>query len=719
MNIIESVFSPAWYRVAGLHPRLRSHVRVDRHVYRHQVWYVLNDSGCGRHHRVNEMAYQIVARLDGERSVHQVWETVAAQLRDQSPTQDEVIQILCQLNEADLIQCEMTPDVAELFRRGEERTRVRRRASLNPLAFRVTLFDPSALLDRLVPLLRPLIHPLALWFWAGAVLLAVMAAHANWDALRAHTTLHTLTPRYLLLLWVCYPIIKAIHELAHAVAVRYWGGEIHEMGITLLILMPVPYVDASASSAFRAKRQRIFCAAAGIMAELALAALALGVWLHVEDGLTRDIAFVTMLIGSVSTILFNANPLLRFDGYYVFCDALELPNLGPRSNAYLAHLAQRYLLGSRGVRAPGDSAGERAWLCAYGIASNGYRVMLSGAIVLWVGAKSALLGFAVAVMSLYALLLKPVFRGFKFIAAAPSLTGHRMRAGFAATALSAALIAIVVWLPVPCVTVAEGIVWVPEHARVRAGNEGFVVKFLATDGQQVKRGDPLLVLAEPTLVNRQAKVTSQLTTLDVEFHDALLNDPVAARGLAEKIASAQASLREIEDRLAKLIVRSETEGVLNMPRQQNLLSRYVTQGAILAHVLAPQDIAVRVVVPQDDVALVRSRTHAVEVRLAEHPNSVFNASQTGEIPAATHTLPSRMLGDRGDGPFTTDPLDPEGVHTLEPFFLVDLTLRAQPLERVGGRATVRFDHGAEPLFAQLRRGFGQVFLRHFEAGRVN
>ena len=153
-----------------------------------------------------------------------------------------------------------------------------------------------------------------------------------------------LTPKYLLMMWLFYPVIKSFHELGHGLAVKAWGGEVRETGVSILMLMPVPFVDASAASAFPEKHRRAAVGAAGMMVELFFAALATFVWLNVEDGFVRDIAFVLMVIGGVSTVLFNGNPLLRFDGYYVLSDLLDVPNLGPRSNAYVAYLAQRYLL---------------------------------------------------------------------------------------------------------------------------------------------------------------------------------------------------------------------------------------------------------------------------------------------------------------------------------------------------------------------------------------
>ena len=144
------------------------------------------------------------------------------------------------------------------------------------------------------------------------------------------------------------------------------------MGVMLLVFTPVPYVDATASTAFSDKYRRMVVAGAGIMVELLLAAVAMWAWAGLAPGLARDAAFDVMLIGAGSTLLFNGNPLLRFDGYHVLADAVEIPNLGIRSNRYLLYLGQRWLLGLRDVRSPVTTPGERPWLIVYGIASAIY-----------------------------------------------------------------------------------------------------------------------------------------------------------------------------------------------------------------------------------------------------------------------------------------------------------------------------------------------------------
>lgn len=246
------LLSSAWYRVADLRPRLRSHLRVSRHAYRGERWYVLEDRISRRTHRLSPSAYFLAGRFDGRRSLQEIWEGALARLGDEAPTQEEMIQLLAHLHFSDAIQCDVSPDVDELLRRSR---RLARRSGLarllSPLAIKIPLFDPDRLLERGLPWYRPLFGPAGAALWLAAVGWGVLAAAQHWGELTQDVASRLLAPENLVMLGLVFPLVKALHEFGHACAVKVWGGEVHEMGIMLLVLMPVPYVDASAANAPR------------------------------------------------------------------------------------------------------------------------------------------------------------------------------------------------------------------------------------------------------------------------------------------------------------------------------------------------------------------------------------------------------------------------------------------------------------------------------------
>lgn len=709
----ESLFSPNWYRVCTLHPQLGGHVRIQPQPSRDEQWYLLIDKASGRQHRLSDVAYQFVGRCNGHHSAQEIWESLLDSLGDHVPSQEEIVRLIGQLVEAGLLQVEKISDVEALFERHEERRAGIRRSALNPLSFRIPLFDPSRLLQRLDGLGQQIFRLWALWLWLVMMGAALISAVAHWNELRVHAALYMLTPRYLLLMWLCFPFIKGLHELAHGLAVRRWGGEVTQMGVTLLLLVPAPYVDASAASAFRPAYQRVMVSAAGIMIELLIAALALLVWLNIEPGLVRDIAFVLMFIGSVSTVLFNGNPLLRFDGYYVLSDALNLPNLATRSNRYWVYLTQRYLLRLPAPASIQPGKGERFWLTIYAPLSWVYRLLISLLIAFWVAAKSFLLGLAAGLFMLTINLAWPLYRALRFAFFSPVLGTHWLRARLLA---SAALILAVLGLtvvPMPATTVAEGVVWLPEKAQLRAETGGFVVRLAARDGEHVQPGQLIAVLEDPTLVSHQRDLQSQYDALRTQYYESLMSNPLKTQNADQAMQKIGPELARAEERLAQLEVRAQIAGTLVVPRQPDLPGMFMKQGALLGYVFSPDQVHVRAVVQEKDIAQVRERTQAVDVLLAENPGRSLRAALSRETPAATHTLPSPALGDRAGGSQITEPADKDGMQTLEPVFLVDLMLPHDATHRVGGRAWVHFDHGVEPLALQWGRRLRQLFLKHF------
>ena len=709
----ESLFSPLWYRVANRRPHFRRDVTVRRMRYRDVDWHVLVNEATGQQHRASQQAYEFIGRCDGEHTVQEIWDDLVDRLGDEAPTQDEVVKLLIHLDEQGIFAYESAPDAATLVRRRDERLEKKRKAMVNPFAFRVPLGNPSEFLKRINWLAAPLVNMGVFWAWSLIVAVALLACVSNWPAIKAHGVENLGTPYYLFLIWLCFPFIKAIHELAHAMTVMRWGGEVREYGFTLFLLVPAPYVDASDSAGFRHRSQRAFVGAAGIIAELALASLALFIWLNVQPGMVKDIAFVTMFVASVSTLLFNGNPLLPFDAYYVLSDLVDVPNLGLRSKKFWNNMLRRLVLGRDGVMPEHMATGEKKWLFAYFPLSMCYRVVIFGAIIVLVGSNSLILGVCAAVFVLATFIVLPLWRTCGEILAAASSLGGRRRSWLAFGSMFAGLVILIGILPAPHNTLAHGVVWLPDQARVRAQTGGFVTDILVRSGEMVEPGRPLLILEDTALLADRQALASQLQRATTQRYAAMFEDAERAQMLEEEIDRLQGELGTVEQKIANLEIRSRVHGRLEMPRQDDLIGTFVEQGSTLGYVFEAEQIAVRAAVPEYDAALVRADTRGIAVRISDRPEQLVDARLVRDIPAATWELPSAALGNLGGGSHVTDPSDAEGLRAVEPVVLFDLALPDKTLERAGGRAWVRFEHSAKPLASQWYRRARQVFLQQF------
>jgi putative peptide zinc metalloprotease protein len=709
-------YSALWTRVAGLQPRLQAHARIHPHRYRGQTWYVLCDPVSTRYFRFGASAYRFIGLFDGKRTVEEIWEALRATMGEENLSQADVINLLVKLHDAEVLQSDLPATIAERFARLDRNKRRRLQQRLaRPLSLRFPLLDPEPFLTRWSPMVRPVFGPVGLLTWLLVVAIGLVLAAGHSSELTAHWASRAFDPGNLFLLWLLYPIVKTIHELGHAFATKRWGGEVHEMGIMLLVFMPIPYVDASAANAFAEKRRRMTVAAAGIMVEVFLSAAAIVLFLNVQPGLVKDLAFDILMIGGLSTLLFNGNPLLRFDGYYVLADALEIPNLGTRSTQYLGYLVKRYLFGLHDTQAPPTAAGEKAWLVAYGIASAVYRLGVLIAIALFVAGKFFVVGVLLAGWVLIGQVVYPLGRYLAFILRGPSLQGRRRRPVLVLSAAALLAFALLHLLPLPTWTSAEGIIRLPERSVVRAGTDGFLAELLQPDGQKVQAGEPLFRLDDPELRARISVVEWRLPELQAQQTTELLKDRVQSEIWREQIASVEAELTDLRKRLAELTVRSPSDGVLIVPRSQDLLGRFVRHGDVLGYVADFSKVTARVVVPQTDVDLVRQRTEAIEVKLANRPGETLSAQLEREVPAASRRLPAPVLGSQGGGAIAVDARDAEGLQTIGGIFEFDLALPAEGPTHIGSRVYVRFRHGEEPLSHRWYRRLRQVFLARFQA----
>ena len=689
---MSSPFSDLWYRVAPLKPRLRSHVEIHRHRYRGHPWYVLEDHSAQRYHRFTPSVYSFIGMFDGQRSVGELWRQASASLGEDTPTQDEIIYLLAQLHAADALQCDIAPDMGELLLRHDHQLNRRWQDWLvTPLSWRLPLLDPERILVRLLPMARLLFGRAGAILWLAVVGMAAVQATAHWSDISHSVTDRILTPQNLALLWLLFPVVKILHEFGHGLATKVYGGEVHEMGVLLVALQPIPYVDASAASAFHSKRQRIVVGAAGMIVELFIGALALFLWLNIEAGVIRAMAYNVMFIAGVSTVMFNANPLLRYDGYYMLADYLEMPNLRARADAYIKFLCEFYLFGHREAAPEATTLIERVWFVGYPIAAFVYRIFALATLALFIAGKFFFIGVVLALAGITAWLLLPIARLTAYVCTNPRIRLVRRRAITASALLVFACAGAIVWAPLPLRTRAEGVIWIPDKSRLRATSDGFVERIVARPGSHVRAGEVLIICHDLQLITQARVLEFRLEELQTRYAAEWLVNPRQAQILRDEIIHVEERFARARERVDELVIRSPADGVFELPEASKLAGRFVRQGAPLGYVLDLNAFTARVVVPQAEVELVRHHTRNIEVRLVDRPNKSFSTVLKREVPAASEQLPATALGSQGGGAIAVDPLDQQGVKTIEKIFQFDLALPPSAgINTFGGRIYVRF-----------------------------
>ena len=712
-----ALFSPSWYRVADLKPRLLKHVEIFRHDYRGRIWHILQDQANTRAHRLSPAAYRLLGLMDGKRTVQNLWDLANEQLGARAPTQDETIRLLGQLHAADAMICDVPPDSRELFRRYQrhERQKIKQKV-WSPLAVRIPVWDPDGFLTATLPYVRWMFNIWGMLAWLALVTTGLVLLIMHFSAITENIFDRALTVENLLVLWFVYPVVKAVHELGHGYAVKVKGGEVHEIGIMFLVLIPVPYVDASASSGFRDKYHRMLVGGIGIMVEMALASIALMVWLNVEPGPTHVVAYNVMLIGGISTLLFNGNPLLRFDGYYVLADWLEIPNLGTRSNRHIFYVIQKYLFGSKDAEPITSLGWERFWFVLYGIAAFIYRMFIMFAIIMYVAGKFLVVGVILAIWAIFTQAIVPISKGVKFLFGNQKLRSNRPRAMLSTLGVIGLILFLLFVMPFPHRSMVDGVTWPSEQSQVRAQADGFVTELPAQNRSQVAKGAPVFISEDPFLEARERLIKAQIETLLVQEAAVRRSDRVEAQLAREEIAVARNDLARIQQQLADLTVYAPRDGRLVMPAQADLVGRYVRKGGLLGYVVDKADtLTLRMVIPQEYVGLVRNRTEEIEIMPAGYSMDPVPAEIVRETPGGTTRLPTPALGIVGGGEVPVDPRDSQGVRTLERYFEFELRVpEDHGTEFLGQRVRVKIDHGFEPVGFQIWRALRQLFIRLYD-----
>ena len=636
------------------------------------------------------------------------WLMTEDEFGDAAPTQEETIKLLSQLHAADLLQSNVSPAVEELFRRfRDSKARKWKQRLSNPLALRLPLFDPNRLLDRTIHFARPILTRAGLAIWLLIVGAAGMLAASHWNELSSLNVDELITPANLVLVWLCYPVVKLLHEFGHAYAAKRWGCEIHDMGVIFLVFLPVPYVDASSTAALPERHR-------GIMVELFVAALALFIWLSVEPGTIRTLAYSIMLISGASSILFNGNPLLRFDGYFVLTDLIDIPNLASRSRQYIGYLVQRYAFHVDDATSPVMSAGERGWLAGYAVAAFAYRVVIMLAIILYVASKFFVVGVVLAAWATATQVVAPLWRQIIFLAADPSIARRRSRAVFVTTGSLVVALLLLFALPAPLYTKTEGVVWSPDESELRTMADAFVEQLVAVPNTIVDEGEPLIVTDDPELAARIAVLDADLREALARYNSLRSSEQVDANIVLDEIGTIEADLADARQRFDALTIRSPTRGVFLLDRPQDLVGRYLRHGELIGFVADLSRATVRVAVTQDDIGLIRTRTDSVDLYFVDDISEPVSARVRREVPAASRQIPSAALGVVGGGRLAVNAEDPDGTETLETVFHLELDVD-RPVTRIGARTFVRFAHGYEPLGQQWYRRLRQLLLRQFDA----
>lgn len=689
-------------------PRLRPHVQITRQHFRGRRWHVVHDPSSNQFYRLNAVAHEFVGLLDGHRTVEAVWQHSLTRHADDALTQNEVLQLLSQLYGSNLLAADVTPETEQLLKRGRERFAQRaKQQAIGLMYFKMRLFNPDAILTWLEPIFRPLISPVGFVLWCLWVLAAIgFVVVPNWSVLMSGID-SAVAPSNWGWMFAVFLVLKAIHETGHGLICKRFGGQVPEFGAMLLVLIPAPYVDASSAWAFPSKWQRMAVGAGGMIFELTVAAAAAFTWLSTAEGsLLHQIAYNAMFSASVSTVLFNANPLMKFDGYYILSDLLEVPNLMQRSAGMLKFLIQRHVFRIKGAVPPTGSPSEAAILVVYGIAAMVYRVFLFVSITLYVMGQLFAIGLFLAAWTATMWFVLPVGGCIHWLATSPQIADRRARTIALTLAMATLVLLAVGVIPAPDRRRARGVVESAVQPTVYFGTDGFVTQALVKPGERVKAGQPLVLMESDSLQAQLVWSRAKLAEVEGNAFAAAPVSPAATAAAQEYADAVRKQLVWVESKIEALTVRAPYDGVVVGRDPQSVVGMFVREGQPLCEVVGETDLRVAAVLTQTEATWLRQGPARVEVRLISRIQDDPIEARTEKIIAAgTRELPHEALSYQGGGTIETQPEDKSGRAAKVPVFKgyfapLDQDSFTPQAAKPGERVVLRFTLDSKPLLSQ-------------------
>lgn len=707
-----------WPKISLLKPTLREHVNFTQQYYRGQEWYVLTDVISGTHFRCPEAVYQFLKLLDGKRTIQQAFE-ISVQQSEYPPVEADILSVIATLQNKDLLAGGLPQSASEMYQRFEiisKKTKLQRWS--RPLSIKWSIWDPDKFLAKLTAPLSFLFTKYFFFIVLAIILYGSLIASNYWQALSDHFVIRFMDAQNLLLIWLLYPLIKFLHELGHALATKHWGGEVHDMGVLFIVFIPIPYVEASSSHQFPNKYHRMFVAGAGVLVELLLAAIALFIWLNLEEGMVRDLAFNVAVIGGLSSLLVNGNPLLRFDGYYVLSDALEIPNLSTRSTQYLGYIFQKCLLGIDSLASPVRAKGERTWFLLYGIAAGIYRLIISFGIAFFVASNYLVIGVILAIWYSIQQIVLPVLNALKSLIVVAKRHSKIKRLMMSSSLFFVLFYLTFFILPIQRSFHIEGVITLPENAIVRAEVDGFLIRAIKEHGEDVNNGDTLFYLENEALRSKAQLLQSQLHELEARESQVFNHDQIQSQILKEEILQVQASLNDANKDLAKLEINSAASGFFSIERAQDMIGRFYRKGDPLAYIVNFADLKISAVIPQDTLHELfignAEGEQKIEVKLNSAPDKTYIGSLQRDIPQASFQLPVAELGSSAGGKIMVDNRDESGLTTLEAFYQLEIAIPDYDENYLAAKADIKIQHSGILLADYLYRQLRNMLLKTFE-----
>ncbi len=585
--------------LSSARPRLIDELVIIPQHYGHRTLYHLEIPSKSKFYRVGESEYTFISLLDGSTTIAGAVSETARVLGQDALTEREGFTVVRWLIERGMVDMGFGATGEPVDLDGSAQLK-KLAAGMNPLFIKKKLGNPDKLLESLHNWFGWIHSPVAivLWFVAATAAIGTLLGHSEEFAAAPQGLL---TQSNWIWLGVSWLVLKVLHEIGHGLAAKRYGGKVPEAGLAFILLIPMAYVDVTSSYRFKSRWQRIHVALAGMYVELFLAALATIAWPHVESQELRSHLYNVMFTASFSTVLFNANALMRFDGYFVLADLLNIPNLYTDAQQFTSGIWKRILLSE--PRRKVEWPGWKGWAVRiYGVLAAVWRVLVSASLAIAASVMFHGAGIILSVIAIAGWLLVPAIQIAKGKLHGNATFGNRWRGLIVGSLVVTGIVCAAIFIPWPGDRTVPAIVQFEPLSVLRAESEGFIDEVFVTNGQTVEAGQLLVRLRNDDLQVEQRELKFEIARSVASQRVFRQQRAIASAQIEERHQrEKQRQLDERNQQLAALEVRAPHAGRVLARDLESKLNTFLSEGDIVLEVANDSNKEIQISIPQPDI----------------------------------------------------------------------------------------------------------------------
>lgn len=722
--------------------RMRKDLHVEKQTYLGRHYWVIKDPIGLKYYRFEEEEFALLEMMDGESSLEELQQQFEERFAPQKITLQELHQLAGMLHRSSLVVSDSAGQGPQLLKRHRENSRRQRFSALtNIICIRFKGFDPDRILNWLDARVGWFFSPVCFGACLLLALSALLLVTTQFEVFQAKLPSfgEFFASKNWLWLAVVLGCTKVLHEFGHGLSCKRFGGECHEMGVMLLVLTPCLYCNVSDSWMLQSKWKRAAIGAAGMYVEVVLASVCTFLWWFTQPGLLNYLCLNVVFVCSVSTLLFNANPLLKYDGYYILSDLLEIPNLRQKATTILKRKLAAWTLG---LPEPPDPflPQRRQWLFAcYTVAAAAYRWIVMAAI-LWFLYKVfepyglQVIGQLIALFAVGGLVVQPLWQLGKFFYVPGRIDRVKKPRLLTSVAVAAVAVIGIFMLPIPHYVRCGLYVQPRGAASVYVESAGELREIHARPGEQVYEGQPIATLdnidvklAMVRLEGERQELLSRLASLQQRAYD----DDAAMMEIDE----VQESVAALDDQLARrqrdldsLLIKAPSAGVIipppTLPKSQDDATRlptwygapfearnqlaFLTAGVPFCQVGDPTEVEAILAIDQGDIEFVHSG-QVVDVFLTPLPGERLRC-QLEQISQLDMKVTPRSLSSKSGGDLITQTDDSGRERPMSTTYQASVPLANQPTDLlIGATGQAKIHTGYQTIATRLWRYVCQTF----------